>query len=59
MLKHDLVEASEDISEVLDSHKVISAVDDGVNNVQFTTNQVQNLPLYTLIKIRLKPPDKV
>ena len=56
MLHHDLVAENPELSEMTDKSKRGSLDNDGLGSVEYEVEEVGHRPLYTSIRIKLRPP---
>ena len=56
MLRHDLVPENPELSEMSERSKLRKLDQDGLGSVEYDLVEVEYLPLYTSIKISLRPP---
>ena len=56
MLHHDLVAENPELSEMTERSKRGSLDHDGLGSVEYEVDEVESLPLYTSIRIKLRPP---
>ena len=56
MLQHELVDQNPELTEVNEMSKRRKLENDGVTSVEYQLIDVEYRPLYTSIKIKLRPP---